>query len=226
MVSWLITAGVLGAGPGILGAAPAFAETGDALGFDGGSSRPVVGLRQSPGAPPPGINRVARPPRTRSVLPPDPGSDAPILAAVPPRRVAPGPQLGVPADRVPSLPVVHLHDVPAPAIPAAPVATPAPAAPVPATGPLPSAVVRIVPPAPTAPTRPTDVADRQAVPTPLPARMGLPARVAEAALPRIEPVATPGLLALLGLTAVGIFLGCRQARAGFAFNSTGTRYLR
>jgi hypothetical protein len=42
----------------------------------------------------------------------------------------------------------------------------------------------------------------------------------------MDPVATPGLIALLGLTAVGIFLGWRQARTGFALNSTGTRYLR
>jgi hypothetical protein len=94
--------------------------------------------------------------------------------------------------------------------------------PVRATIPTPPASGRTVEKAPA----PTAALDRPAVATPRPSRLSLPAGVAEAALPRIDPVAVPGLIALLGLTAVGIFLGYRQARAGFVVNSTGTRYLR
>lgn len=227
MVSWLVTAGVLSAGSGILGAASAFAEPGAGPGPGGGSSRQVNGLGQSLGTPPPGSNRAVRPPRARPGIPTDAGSGNPALAAAPARRAAVAPQLVMPADRVPSLPIDEPDAVLVPVVSPAPavaptVLAPVPSGPVRATIPSPPAAGPTVAQAPAS----TTALDRPAVAMPRPSRLGLPAGVVEAALPRIDPVAMAGLIALLGLTAVGIFLGYRQARAGFVVSSMGTRYLR
>lgn len=223
MISWLVTGGVFGAGSGILSAAPAFAESGDPQGLGGGSSRQVGVLRQSVGTPPPGSNRVVRPPRARPGLSGDAGGDNPAVTAAPTRRPVSGPQLGMPVDRVPSLPVAALDSVALPGMAVAPVVAPVGPAFVHATVPSSPALART--PAPALPA-PTGVRDQPAAATPRPSRVGIPASVTEAALPRIEPAVVPGLVALLGLTAVGIFLGYRQTRAGIVLNSTGTRYLR
>ncbi len=60
---------------------------------------------------------------------------------------------------------------------------------------------------------------------PRPLRLGLPLTVGEAALPQLDPLAMPGLVALVGLMLIGAYMGYRQARVGLFPNSARSRFL-
>jgi len=87
-----------------------------------------------------------------------------------------------------------------------------PAAPPPAA-PLAGA---ITPPAAPVPQRPSAGAP------PPEGRLGYPAYLSNADFAQVAAVALPGLAAILGVTALGGFLGYRQAKAGFVLRAAGT----
>ena len=109
---------------------------------------------------------------------------------------------------------------PAAAAPAAPPAATEPSG-VPAAG---LAVPELPPPAapPPLPPQPDSVA------APLDSgRTGLPNRLQQTSLGRIAATALPGLAGIAALTALGGFLGYRQAKAGYVLRAAGTaRFLR
>ena len=73
----------------------------------------------------------------------------------------------------------------------------------------------------TPPTAP--VPQRPGVDAPPPeGRLGYPAYLRNADFAQVAAVALPGLAAILGVTALGGFLGYRQAKAGFVLRAAGT----
>jgi len=87
------------------------------------------------------------------------------------------------------------------------------------------------------PAAPLKLGPRPAAPTPQPAespaaqpesnRAGYPAYLRDADLAEVAAVAVPGLVGIFGLTAIGGYLGFRQARAGYILRAAGTaRFLR
>jgi len=88
-----------------------------------------------------------------------------------------------------------------------------PAAPPPPAVPLAGG---ITPPAAPVPQRPSAGAP------PPEGRLGYPAYLRNADFAQVAAVALPGLAAILGVTALGGFLGYRQAKAGFVLRAAGT----
>ena len=87
------------------------------------------------------------------------------------------------------------------------------------------------------PAAPLKLGPRPAAPVPQPAespaarpesnRAGYPAYLRDADLAEVAAVAVPGLVGIFGLTAIGGYLGFRQARAGYILRAAGTaRFLR
>ena len=87
------------------------------------------------------------------------------------------------------------------------------------------------------PAAPLKLSPRPAAPVPQPAespaalpesnRAGYPAYLRDADLAEVAAVAVPGLVGIFGLTAIGGYLGFRQARAGYILRAAGTaRFLR
>ena len=74
----------------------------------------------------------------------------------------------------------------------------------------------ITPPAAPVPQRPSAGAP------PPEGRLGYPAYLRNADFAQVAAVALPGLAAILGVTALGGFLGYRQAKAGFVLRAAGT----
>ena len=74
----------------------------------------------------------------------------------------------------------------------------------------------ITPPAAPVPQRPSAGAP------PPEGRLGYPAYLRNADFAQVAAVALPGLAAILGATALGGFLGYRQAKAGFVLRAAGT----
>jgi hypothetical protein len=102
---------------------------------------------------------------------------------------------------------------------------PAPFRPAPLSAPIPP------------PAAPLKLGPRPAAPVPQPAespaaqpesnRAGYPAYLRDADLAEVAAVAVPGLVGIFGLTAIGGYLGFRQARAGYILRAAGTaRFLR
>ncbi len=102
---------------------------------------------------------------------------------------------------------------------------PAPFRPAPLSAPIPP------------PAAPLKLGPRPAAPTPQPAespaaqpesnRAGYPTYLRDADLAEVAAVAVPGLVGIFGLTAIGGYLGFRQARAGYILRAAGTaRFLR
>ena len=221
VVSWLVTAGVFGAGSGILGAVPAAAEPGGGPGPQNGSSRTNNGFQQAPGGPQAGVDRQARPPRVRSSPPGDTGSDnAAFTTTPPPGNVAAAPQFLLPADRVPpGLAIGASEAGPAPVRTIGPAVAPASAEAAPTLSAARTA-------GPAGELAPALHRDGPVAATPWTSRVSLPAAVSQATLPLVATPALPGLILLAGLVAVGGFLGYRQARTGFSLGSAGTRFIR
>ncbi len=224
-VSGAVAAGVLSAGLGLFTAAPAGAAPG---GHNlPGHDRNISG----PGGPPPVGTRQSRPVATVSAFaspklwPTAATADGVDAAAGSPRRTRYTAPFVTPADRVPT-------GVVSAAPTAAPVDAPADAAPVlaPESVPQPVAAAVVAPPAERPAVQPAVVPNRSAqlsVPLVEPSRswVGIPLALGEAnlpaLLPELSPLALPGLFALLGLTALGAFLGYRQARAGMLLQTAG-----
>ena len=74
----------------------------------------------------------------------------------------------------------------------------------------------VTPPAAPVPQRPSVGAP------PPEGRLGYPAYLRNADFAQVAAVALPGLAAILGVTALGGFLGYRQAKAGFVLRAAGT----
>lgn len=231
VASWLVAAGLLSVGSGILGAAPASAEPGGRPGVQSGASRPGDSSKQGFMSSQAGLGRQQPSGRTRVSAT---GGDNPARLATPARRTLPAPKLGMPADRVPTILVsdtatttfgeqpeaaeTAADTVPPAAVPAS--VSPAAAAVEPVLAP----VVRPVS-SPADAVAPEPNRNRPIALTPRSLRLGLPANVSDAALPQFDPLVVPGLVTLLGLTAIGAFMGYRQAKPGLFPTSARTRFL-
>lgn len=229
VASWLVAAGLLSVGSGILGGASASAEPGARPGIQSGTSRPGDSTQQGFASSQAGLSRQQPSAHARASAV---GGDNSTRLETPARRTLPVPKLAMPADRVPttfaSTAVPEQPEAVATSVDTVPPAVvpegirPAAAAVAPLRAPIlnPASSPGLPKAATPEPTR-----DGPLALTPRSLRLGLPANLSDAALPQIDPLVVPGLVTLIGLTAIGAFMGYRQAKAGFFSNSVRTRFI-